>query len=93
MGRCMKCRHYEICSDDRVNSEEVWGQCRYFEDETVPMVPKSELARAETEIAKKIFDDIQRVLFPAFDDFLDEIHFMIDERVWDKLKKKYKVED
>lgn len=33
MGRCLKCSHYDICSDDRINSEEVWGQCRYFEDD------------------------------------------------------------
>lgn len=32
-GRCLKCQHYDICSNDRINSEEVWGQCRYFEDD------------------------------------------------------------
>lgn len=32
-GRCMKCSHYYVCSDDRKNSEEVYGQCGYFEDE------------------------------------------------------------
>ena len=86
MGRCMKCRHYEICSDDRVNSEEVWGQCRYFEDETVPMVPKSELAQAETEIAKKIFDEL--------DGYINENYVMdISPSNYRKLKKKYKVED
>ena len=62
MGRCMKCNHYDICSDDRINCEEVWGQCRYFEDETIPMVPKSEYNRAEAETAKKIFDDLDELL-------------------------------
>ena len=32
-GRYMKGSHHDICSDDRINSEEIWGQCRYFEDE------------------------------------------------------------
>lgn len=32
-GRCLKCSHYDVCSDDRINSEEVWGQCGYFEDD------------------------------------------------------------
>ena len=97
MGRCLKCSHYDICSDDRINSEEVWGQCRYFEDDSVSMVPKSEydalkeqLARVEMETARKIFSD------------LDECINAVDYRsYWDEgytrrsikdLKKKYKLE-
>lgn len=66
MGRCLKCSHYDICSDDRINSEEVWGGCSYFEDDSIPMIPESEYDKLkdewETDIAKKIFDDLAELL-------------------------------
>ena len=35
-GRCLNCQHYSLCSDDKINSEQVWGGCDWFEDDRTP---------------------------------------------------------
>ena len=35
-GRCFNCQHYSLCSDDRISSEQVWGGCKWFEDDRTP---------------------------------------------------------
>ena len=35
-GRCFHCQHYGLCSDDMINSEQVWGGCDWFEDDHTP---------------------------------------------------------
>ena len=105
MGRCLKCNHYDICDNDRINSEEVWGGCRYFEDDSIPTIAKSEynalkeqLAKAEAETARKIFDEMDEILDNNFTlnlasdypmpHFYEELN---DD--YNALKKKYKVEE
>ena len=98
MGRCLKCNHYDICDNDRIHSEEVWGGCRYFEDDSIPMVAKSEydaltrqLEKTETETAKKIFADLEAIC--SLYQGPDNIRLVLDIAEIIGLKKKYKVEE
>lgn len=35
-GRCFHCQHYSLCGKYTMESEQIWGDCDWFEDDRIP---------------------------------------------------------
>lgn len=79
MARCLNCIHFDVCDSDRRDMERSYGDCSDFlhDDDVSP----------KTEVAREIFDEIQKMVNRYW---LDNDYGMPDmETELTKLKKKY----
>ena len=75
-GRCLKCSHYDICNTDQIGYEELYGQCSYFEDDKIVMIPKSEYDEMKQMLEQEVQAKEEEIskLLSLIDNLRDDLY-------------------